>query len=115
MAPGCELCEAARFTHWYSEDSICWVADCEACNVPMVVWHTHGVNPTPAEQDHMETELGRAADQRFGHQQWRVDADRRSIPDHFHLHARDDDWFRLRDQRYPSVFSGVGTERVEKR
>ena len=27
----CELCEAARFTPWYYEDDVCWVAECEAC------------------------------------------------------------------------------------
>ena len=37
-APGCELCEAARYTHWYHEDDVCWVADCEVCETPMVVW-----------------------------------------------------------------------------
>ena len=37
---GCELCEAARLTTWYHEDDVCWVADCEICAVPMVVWRT---------------------------------------------------------------------------
>ena len=47
--PGCELCEAARFTHWYHEDDVCWVADCEVCETPMVVWRHHGTEP-PEDQ-----------------------------------------------------------------
>ena len=34
----CELCEAGHLTTWYHEDEICWIADCEMCAVPMVVW-----------------------------------------------------------------------------
>ena len=44
----CELCEAARFTPWHHEDDVCWVADCEVCDVPMVVWNWHGAEP-PAQ------------------------------------------------------------------
>ena len=45
----CELCEAARITEWYHEDDTCWVADCEVCGVPMVVWKHHGNQPPEAE------------------------------------------------------------------
>ena len=34
----CELCEAARITQWFYEDDLCWIAECEICAVPMVVW-----------------------------------------------------------------------------
>ena len=44
-ADGCELCEAAKMTPWHHEDAICWVADCEACDVPIVVWNEHGAEP----------------------------------------------------------------------
>ena len=44
---GCELCGAARMTTWYFEDDVCWVADCEICEVPMVVWREHGTSPPP--------------------------------------------------------------------
>ena len=43
--PDCELCEAARITEWFFEDDTCWVADCEVCDVPMVVWKQHGREP----------------------------------------------------------------------
>ena len=36
--PHCELCEAAHLTTWYHDDEVCWIADCEICDVPMVVW-----------------------------------------------------------------------------
>jgi hypothetical protein len=93
----CELCEAARLTHWYTEDETCWVADCEVCDTPMVVWRQHGTEPTEAEREHMLTALGAAADERFGPGGWSYDTVMRQIPDHFHAHARDPQWWlRLR-------------------
>jgi hypothetical protein len=85
---GCELCEAARFTTWYHEDDLCWVADCEACNVPMVVWREHGASPPPADVEQMLGHLARVATERYGVDGFRVDPVMRQIPDHFHAHAR---------------------------
>ncbi len=51
--PGCELCEAARLTDWFHEDDTCWVADCEICGVPMVVWKRHGKEPPDDQLEHM--------------------------------------------------------------
>jgi hypothetical protein len=82
----CDLCQAARLTRWYHEDAICWVADCEICDVPMVVWRTHGTEPTPGELSHMTAALSDAARTRFAH--FTVDGFRRNIPDHWHAHAR---------------------------
>ena len=53
------LCAAERITPWYHEDEVCWIADCEICATPMVVWRWHGVDPPAAELEHM---LGRLAD-----------------------------------------------------
>jgi hypothetical protein len=53
----CDLCEAARLTRWYSEDVVCWVADCEICAVPMVVWRRHAIDPSPDELAHMNAAL----------------------------------------------------------
>ena len=44
----CDLCEAARITEWFHEDDICWIAECEICATPMVVWRSHGTEP-PAD------------------------------------------------------------------
>ena len=41
------LCAADRITPWYHEDDVCWVADCEICATPMVVWRWHGTEPSP--------------------------------------------------------------------
>lgn len=110
----CELCEAARFTHWYYEDDVCWVADCEVCAVPMVVWKPHGVSPSAAEVRHMLERLTAAAVDRFGSADNIIlDGDRRSIPDHWHTHARDADWFAERFRRPMSRYTGVGTPRTE--
>lgn len=110
----CELCEAARFTHWYFEDETCWIADCEVCAVPMVVWKKHGTEPSDAEVEHMHAQLMAAGHTRFGDEAFELDGIMRTIPDHWHAHARDADWFRLRTARPLSRFTGVGTPRIER-
>lgn len=109
----CELCQADRFTHWYHEDAHCWVADCEACSVPMVVWTGHGADPPPDVVEHCLTQLTAAADQRFGPGGWQVDRVMRQVPEHFHAHARDRDWWQQRWSRPLSRYTGVGGPRVE--
>lgn len=93
---GCELCEAARVTPWYVEDDVCWVADCEICEVPMVVWRHHGAVPPAHDLAHMEAVLRDVADRRFGEGGWTLDRVMRQIPDHFHAHARDPGWWERR-------------------
>ncbi|MEE9416572.1 MAG: hypothetical protein V3V01_14905 [Acidimicrobiales bacterium] len=88
MCPDCDLCEAARLTTWYYEDDTCWIAECEACYVPMVVWRAHGTEPPAAEVAHMQRWLGIVADDHFGTTQWFLDDNMRQIPEHFHAHAR---------------------------
>lgn len=83
---GCELCEAARLSTWYHEDDRCWIADCESCAVPMVVWRPHRIDPTADDAAHMLEQLRVVAEGRFG-EIW-IDDNRRSIPDHWHVHAR---------------------------
>ena len=92
-AEGCDLCEAAQMTEWFHEDGICWVADCEVCAVPMVVWRRHGAEPPHGEVGHMIGALERVADARFGKGGYSVDRVMRQIPDHFHAHARDPGWW----------------------
>jgi hypothetical protein len=83
---GCDLCAAARITPWFHEDDVCWIAECELCATPMVVWRRHGTDPGPDELAHMHRELGRVAETAFdGHY---VDDNMRNIPDHYHAHAR---------------------------
>jgi hypothetical protein len=83
---GCELCAAERLTRWYHEDDVCWVADCEVCDVPMVVWRIHGTAPSDGEIAHMTARLAEATRIRFG--TFAVDLFRRNIPDHWHAHGR---------------------------
>jgi hypothetical protein len=91
--PGCELCEAARITEWFHEDDVCWVAACEVCDVPMVGWKRHGNQPAEHEVDHMLAELATVADAQLGADGWSFDRVMRQIPDHFHAHARDPNWW----------------------
>ena len=86
-AADCELCEAARMTDWFHEDEICWVAECEACWVPMVVWRQHGTDPSDADREHMLRCLDAAARTHYDFDPY-TDDNMRSIPNHFHVHAR---------------------------
>lgn len=109
--PNCELCRADRWTHWYAVTDDGWVADCEVCSVPMVVWWDHGPEAPEPARSRMLAELSRVADDRFGPGNWRLDTTMRQIPQHFHAHARDPDWFRLRSTRPLSRYTGVGSRR----
>jgi hypothetical protein len=86
--PNCELCEAAKITPWHYEDTLCWIADCEICDVPMVVWKSHGATPPLHEKEAMFSHLSEVANRLVGEGQWRLDTKMRQIPTHFHAHAR---------------------------
>ena len=90
---GCELCEAARITEWHHEDDVCWIADCEICDVPRVVWKQHGPEPPEDQRAHMLEQLERVGTERFGSDGFNIDGVMRQIPDHFHAHARDPNWW----------------------
>ena len=82
----CDLCQAARITPWYYEDDICWIAECDVCETPMVVWREHGVTPPADVLQHMHAKLREVAQQHFG--DVFVDDNMRNIPDHYHAHGR---------------------------
>ena len=85
----CPLCEAERVTEWFHDDDVCWIAECEQCHVPMVVWRDH--DPTPPDDvralliDRLDAIVGQHYDFAAGHY---VDDNMRTIPDHYHAHAR---------------------------
>ena len=85
--PACELCQAAPITERYYEDDLCWVAECEACFVPMVVWKAHDPQPPEEVRVVLLTHLRRVASSLFG-DDWFVDDRLRTIPEHYHAHAR---------------------------
>ena len=86
LVDGCDLCRAARLTTWYHEDEICWIAECELCAVPMVVWRYHGTGPPDEHAAHMQERLREVATVELG--EFYVDGHMRNIPDHWHAHAR---------------------------
>ena len=96
MSRGCDLCEAAVITTRYFQDDDCWIADCEICLVPMVVWNRHGSAPPGEALEHMLAQLDLVAGARFGEGGFTVDRVMRQIPDHFHAHARDPHWWSRR-------------------
>jgi hypothetical protein len=83
---GCDLCRAARITPWYYEDGICWIAECDICDVPMVVWRFHGTAPPAEHLSHMLERIREVAATRFA--EFYIDEHMRNIPDHYHAHAR---------------------------
>ncbi|MHB1088482.1 MAG: hypothetical protein ACYC19_06940 [Acidimicrobiales bacterium] len=88
MTSACDLCEAAIITTRYYEDDLCWIADCEICMVPMVVWRSH--DPTPPEElkENLRSALAKVANEVLGEGNWSLDDHMRNIPDHYHAHAR---------------------------
>lgn len=89
--PSCELCEAAPLTERYYEDDECWVAECESCFVPMVVWKRHDPNPPEEVRVVLLARLSLVVDTHPSFAGWSghwLDANMRSIPAHFHVHAR---------------------------
>jgi hypothetical protein len=84
----CELCEAAVLTTRYFEDETCWIADCEICLVPMVVWRVHDAAPPDEVLRRLHDLLATVADAELGEGGWRIDDLMRNVPDHYHAHAR---------------------------
>ena len=83
----CDLCEAARITPWFYEDEVCWIAECEICSVPMVVWREHDASPPDAVKQYMHQQLELVVTTYFDFVHY-VDDNMRNIPDHYHAHAR---------------------------
>ncbi len=94
MTVGCELCEAAVVTTRYVEDELCWIADCEICLVPMVVWREHDALPSPDLKRQLHERLAAVADRELGVGNWTIDDHMRNIPDHYHAHARPPSFWR---------------------
>jgi hypothetical protein len=87
----CDLCEAAKITPWFYEDEICWIAECELCTTPMVVWRWHGTEPSANDLAHMHERLAKVAEATVG--AFYVDDNMRNIPDHYHAHGRPEGGF----------------------
>ena len=84
--PKCMLCQAKKITPWFHEDDVCWVAECEICAVPMVVWRFHGTEPPAEHLAHMRARVSEVAAREVG--EFFIDDHMRNIPDHWHAHAR---------------------------
>lgn len=87
----CQLCTAERVTRWHYEDAEVWIADCVVCLTPMIVWRTHGLPDEAGERRFLDL-LEDVARDRYP-QGYRIDGERRRIPDHWHAHARPLDSF----------------------
>ncbi len=83
----CELCEASRLTEWFYEDDECWIAECESCGVPMVVWRPHDAFPSDDIKSRLHEKLATVVAEYFEFEM-RIDDNMRTIPDHYHAHAR---------------------------
>lgn len=81
------MCQASRFTEWFYEDDECWIAECESCLVPMVVWKIHEARPDDAVVERLHRRLIEVVGAVFSDELY-VDDNMRAIPDHYHAHAR---------------------------
>lgn len=88
MSNDCDLCRGDIITVRYFEDDECWIADCEICRVPMVVWRVHDPAPTVEVKSRLRKALGLVANNVLGEGNWSIDDHMRNIPDHYHAHAR---------------------------
>jgi hypothetical protein len=99
----CELCQASRFTEWFHEDEECWIAECESCVVPMVVWKTHDHRPDDQTRQRLHDRLVEVVSRFFVDEVY-IDDNMRAIPDHYHAHARGKGkWGRQPLERRPGV------------
>ena len=87
MSDGCELCDAAALTERFYEDDVCWVAECESCSVPMVVWKVHDPEPPADVKSRLLERLAAVVAEHFRDEHY-VDDRLRTIPTHYHAHAR---------------------------
>ena len=83
----CELGEAAKMSEWFYADHECWIAECESCAVPMVVWKIHHPSPDEEIRQRLHSKLSAIVEQHFDFEP-RIDDNMRTIPDHYHAHAR---------------------------
>ncbi len=84
---GCELCQASKMSEWFYEDDECWIAECESCSVPMVVWRDHEASPSEETKSRLHQKLAVVVAEYFTFEM-RIDDDMRTIPDHYHAHGR---------------------------
>ena len=70
---------------------MCWIAECELCTTPMVVWRWHGTEPSADQLAHMHDRLAEVAEATVGAHY--VDDNMRNIPDHYHAHGRPEGGF----------------------
>lgn len=85
--PECELCEAAPLTERFYDDDECWIAECESCWVPMIVWRAHDHDPPHEVKAMLHERLRTVVAEHFVGEVW-IDDNLRSIPTHYHAHAR---------------------------
>lgn len=85
--PHCLLCKAEKVTHWFYDDDECWIAECDQCDTPMVVWRSHGM-PSDEVADRLKAKLVSVAIEVYGEKGYWLDPMMRNIPDHFHCHVR---------------------------
>lgn len=84
----CDLCDLEQRTDWYFNSEALVVLECEFCRVPMAVWREHVEEPPDMAKDYAKHILAGVADAIYGVDQWVFDEKRRSIPGHWHVHAR---------------------------
>ncbi len=76
----CSLCQKEKKTHWYYSDTVCWIADCLTCKIPMIILVRHSMKLTDFESRH----LPEIVEMFFPGAKLRKE--QRKIEDHLHWH-----------------------------
>jgi hypothetical protein len=74
-------------SEWFHEDEECWIAECESCGTPMVVWRQHDPNPPEELKLRLHQKLRAVVEEHWEFEP-RIDDNMRTIPSHYHAHAR---------------------------
>lgn len=82
----CPLCERKLITKLYYEDGDLWVVDCKTCGVPMVVMKGHSTFIADEDYSYMMHKIQEI----FGETGYIVDSEMRTIPEHYHVHLREE-------------------------
>ncbi len=89
-------------SEWFYEDEECWIAECESCSVPMVVWRQHDPEPPEEVRIRLHQLLAEVVEKHFIFEM-RIDDNMRTIPTHYHAHARPKGGFYGHGTRRPTA------------
>ena len=84
----CSLCELKDKKVIHKETWEFIIIDCSSCEVPMIVWKAHTMEPGDEELEVMENALRLVGKEIYRPWKFFIDKKQNSVFDHIHWHAR---------------------------